>query len=64
MKKGFAKTVSQPIMFFSGLSFTLLYLHYCFDDAPTKLVTAINKEIQAMDIFNVKSHFSQLKYLL
>ena len=38
-------------MFFTGLSCTLLYLHYCFDDAPMKLVTAINKVFNNVDIF-------------
>lgn len=53
-------------MFFSGLTFILLYVHYCEDEAPTKLVTAIHKEIQEkqLSIFSNKSHFQPLKYLV
>jgi hypothetical protein len=63
--KNFGKTVSQPVMFFSGMVFILLYIHYCEDEAPTKLVTAIHKEIQEkqLQIFAGKSHFQPLKYL-
>lgn len=47
------------------MKLVLLYLMWCEDEAPAKLVNNIYKELQKrnLEIYCLKSHFSQLKYL-
>ncbi|CAD8213344.1 unnamed protein product [Paramecium octaurelia] len=63
--KNFAKVVTQPVMFLAQLKCVVLYALFCEDDAPAKLMIAINENLNKYtEIFNPKSHLCQLKYLI